>query len=888
MTPHGTGARPHYPPNPPFLPTADVVHVNVMTLLRFSIAPVLLALACCLPAAAGFSEATLEALGGAPDEIDGGDYAAWPDVNGDGWPDLHLGGGILYLNAGDGTFDLAAGMGLDCEHGWQYRMSWSDADGDGDLDCIQSCDLATNDTRTTAVYWFENVGGGFTRSTIHENGMNLRAETPVFFDADGDGDTELYQTVFGSWEPNYARGADRLFESDGPGSWADATAARIPQLEDADFERQSRGAAACDYDGDLDLDLFVPVYGVSTADPSWENLLWRNDGTGQFSDVAEAAGVHIEPHGRYGIGLASGAAWGDFDNDGDFDLVVANIHGRAAIFRNEGDGTFFNTSDENGLPTMQNEWHGVAWIDFDNDGDLDLLLCQWYEHYCHAFENEGPEDTGHFRDVTMDLGLDQETLFRQATCLAVADYDLDGDLDVYMNGGRSADAGRHLLRNDLDPGGGGDHWLAIRLEGEPAGCGTDAVGASARLVLAAGMSGARLVESSAGDGVMNWRTLHFGLGDLAEVEAVLVSWPYHGVERFDPGAGVDRLLTLRQGEGTPVQGLLVVTGPGPAPANPPLVRVWSALAPGGPLAGWEAYGVSGYGTNVACADLDGDGADEVLTGPGPGNVLGPHVRAFTVRGSALAQVSFLAYGTNRYGVNVAGGDLDGDGMDEIVTGAGPGAVFGPHVRGWNVDGGMASSMAGMSYFAYGTPKWGVNVACGDLDGDGMDEVVTGAGPGAVYGPHVRGWNVDGGAAAAIPEMSFFAYGTLKYGVNVACGDLDGDGVDEIVTGAGPGLVFGTHVRGWSFDGSAVAPLSAVNFMAYDGAAWGASVACGDLDGDGIDELLTMPGPDPDWPAHLRAWNVDGESVEMMTLFNEDCYTGLHLDHGGRLAAGDLH
>ena len=62
----------------------------------------------------------------------------------------------------------------------------------------------------------------------------------------------------------------------------------------------------------------------------------------------------------------------------------------------------------------------------------------------------------------------------------------------------------------------------------------------------------------------------------------------------------------------------------------------------------------------------------------------------------------------------------------------------------------------MSFLAYGTHRWGVNVACGDLDGDGIDEIVTGPGPGAVFGPHVRGWNYDGTALTAIPGVSFLA------------------------------------------------------------------------------------------------------------------------------------
>ncbi len=557
------------------------------------------------PAAAGFVELTLPALGAEPGQIDGGSFAAWPDADGDGYPDLHLGGDVLYINNWDGTFTLATGLGLDTEWGHDYRVSWADADNDGDQDCVQSCDLVTTAGRVTAVYYYDNGGPpgfSFSRSTIYQNPTNLRSETPVFFEADGDGACEIYQTIFGNWEPNYTRGPDRLFEAASPGAWADVTELRIPQLGNTNFERQSRGVAVCDYDSDLDLDIFVPVYGVSPSDPSWENLLWRNDGAGYFVDAAEEAGVHIEPHGRYGIGLASGASWGDYDNDGDFDLVVANIHGRAAIFRNQGDGTFFNTSDDNGLPLMQNEWHSAIWLDHDNDGDLDLIACQWYEHYGHLFENLGPEQIGQFQDVTQAMGLDQQKFFRQISCLAVADYDRDGDVDLYFNGGLDDLAGKHLLGNDLDPDGTGDHWLVLILQGDPQHCGIDAVGASARLVFEDGtLSGARQVESATGDGTMNMRPLHFGMGARNDAVGALVTWPYGGVERFHFVGPGDCYRGLRQGTGEAVSGLLAVTGPGPAQVNPPAVRPWSSLASGGPLTRWEAYGVTGTGSTWPAA-----------------------------------------------------------------------------------------------------------------------------------------------------------------------------------------------------------------------------------------------------------------------------------------------
>ncbi len=333
--------------------------------------------------------------------------------------------------------------------------------------------------------------------------------------------------------------------------------------------------------------------------------------------------------------------------------------------------------------------------------------------------------------------------------------------------------------------------------------------------------------------------------------------------------------------------LKLVTGPGQAQANPTLVRTWNAANPTSAITQWSAYGADGYGVNVAVGDLDGNGTDEIVTGPGPGAIFGPHVRAFSGSGTPVSGVNYFAYGTLKYGVNVACGDVDGDGNDEIITGAGPGAVFGPHVRGWNVDGGAAASIPGISYFSYGTLKWGVNVDCGDIDGDGYDEIVTGAGPGAVFGPHVRGWNVDGGAAASIPAVSFFAYGTLKYGVNVACADIDGDGIDEIITGPGPGVVFGPQVRGWNYDGGTVTSLSGVNFFAYPGALYGAQVAGADVDGDGTDEILTMPGPDPSQTALARAWNVDGGTATPITTIDFDAYGDLGLVQGGKIAGGDF-
>jgi fibronectin-binding autotransporter adhesin len=207
------------------------------------------------------------------------------------------------------------------------------------------------------------------------------------------------------------------------------------------------------------------------------------------------------------------------------------------------------------------------------------------------------------------------------------------------------------------------------------------------------------------------------------------------------------------------------------------------------------------------------------------------------------------------------------------------------VRGWDYDGGPeVTSLSSVNYFAYGTPKWGVNVACGDIDGDGYDEIVTGAGPGAIYGPHVRGWNVDGGTASAMPGVSFLAYGTNKFGVNVSCGDIDGDGMDEIITGAGPGAVFGAHVRGWNYDGAAVTALAGINFFAWpsEEVRYGVKLFAGtDLDDNGRAELVVGPGPDPAAGAFVKVYRYAGSQMtEWLTL---DAFPDL--THGATVAAG---
>jgi hypothetical protein len=200
--------------------------------------------------------------------------------------------------------------------------------------------------------------------------------------------------------------------------------------------------------------------------------------------------------------------------------------------------------------------------------------------------------------------------------------------------------------------------------------------------------------------------------------------------------------------------------------------------------------------------VNGDGTQEFITGAGPGG--GPHVRLWNVVGGSLTELTGFMAGAFTAGVSVACGDVTGDATDEVITAQGFGGS--PQVQVWSLQGGNMVALA--QFFAY-TPAFigGVTVAVGDVTGDGVNEIITGAGPGG--GPHVRIWNVAGGTVSEL--AGFFAYEpAFAGGVNIAVGDVTGDGVAEIITGADRGG--GPHVRVFSATPTLV---EVTGFFAYD-------------------------------------------------------------------------
>jgi len=326
----------------------------------------------------------------------------------------------------------------------------------------------------------------------------------------------------------------------------------------------------------------------------------------------------------------------------------------------------------------------------------------------------------------------------------------------------------------------------------------------------------------------------------------------------------------------------IVTAADDNPNLGPIIKVAFGRI-GAVFAEFNAYNTQRWGANVACGDIDGEGEEEIVTAPGPGPGYGPQICAFELDGAPVPQVNFFAYNTGKWGANVMCGDIDGDGFDEIITGPGPGTMFGPQVRGWDYDDIIVASINSVNFFAYNTGKYGVIVACGDIDDDGFDEIITGPGPGPVFAPHVRAWNYDGEVLTPVKKVSFFAYATKKFGVNVSGGDIDSDHYDEIITGPGPGPGFSSHVRAFNYDNEYLRSIPEVSFLAYaKNYKFGVNVACGDIHNEGPDEIITGLGPGPDNVTNVKVWAWDGSGPPEV----QSQYDPFGSNYGINVAAAD--
>ena len=442
--------------------------------------------------------------------------AAVADYDNDGDQDLFLtafGPDALFRNNGDGTFsDVTAQAGVS-DPLWSTSAAFLDYDKDGDLDLFVAnyLDFTIADNKICV----EPAGA--------RDYCSPRSYRPV---------------------------PDRLYRNDGNGRFTDATAAAgITRADGAGL-----GVSVGDYNRDGWLDLYV-------ANDATPNQLWINRRDATFADDGVLSGTALNaagnPEGSMGI------ASGDVDADGDEDLFVTNIIGETfALYENDGTGTFEDARAAWGVaqPTAAFTGFGTDWIDYDNDGWLDLFIAngavnivasQRGEPMPFRMPNQLFRNTGkrRFEETTAAAG----PAFARAEIgrgAAFGDVDNDGDTDVVvMNNGGPV----RLLVNQA---AGGHHWVQVRLAqktgnryGLGARVGVERTGRPT-LWRRVKTDGSYLSASDV--------RVHVGLGAASGIDAVVVEWPDGGRERWT-GVESDRLLQLDRGSGRAL----------PAPQNSP-------------------------------------------------------------------------------------------------------------------------------------------------------------------------------------------------------------------------------------------------------------------------------------------------------------------------------
>ena len=436
------------------------------------------------------------------------------DVDNDGWLDLYVtafGSNVLYRNRGDGTFeDVTARAHVD-DPRWTTSAAFLDYDRDGDQDLFLANYVAFTKAGNKRLHGSRGCArllpAGRVRCRCPRVCSGTRGSSP-------------------SADVTDASGVGRAFGA-------------------------GLGVAV----GDLNGDGWPDIYVANDATP---NQLWINRHDGSFEDRGLLSGTAFNalgrPEGSMGIAL------GDADNDGDEDLFVTNIAGEShVLYLNDGAGNFEDSRIRSGLgpATSDMTGFGTGWIDYDNDGRLDLFVTNGavnilegqrgqavpYRQRSQLFHNEGG---GRFRDVSRQAGPFFNRLL-VGRGVAFGDLDNDGDVDLVLttNNGPAI----VLLNQTLAPGGraaADQHWIELDLRSR------DGKGPVTGARVGVERNGQQTVWRrartdgsylSASDG-----RVHIGLGSQPHIDQVLVQWPDGAMESF-ADVDADRIVTLRRGTG---------------------------------------------------------------------------------------------------------------------------------------------------------------------------------------------------------------------------------------------------------------------------------------------------------------------------------------------------
>lgn len=464
-------------------------------------------------------------------DLEVGSKFSWGDYNGDGWDDLLVDGRRLLRNDAGVLVDANEEAEIDPDKG--TGGVWGDYDNDGCLDLFTFIE----DPSTADILYRNDCDGTFTAVTDSAGIVDLQTFNPcpkndadqpgsptaaaTWVDVDNDGYLDLYLGNEICWEWTGGYFVDTVWHNEGDGTFTEWTGSHgFLGYLDSENAWGTRGTSALDYDQDGDQDIFANNYHLNP------NLFYRNEGQGEFSQVAGQVGVQgvIEP-GFEGSGLyghSVGAAWGDIDSDGDFDLIVASLaHPRffdfsdkTQVFRQNDDGTFTDTQGDWSYPwgdsgVRYSEGHfSPILADFDQNGTLDLVISSAYEGRTTDFY-WGQED-GTFDLDSYHAGI--KTSY--GVGLASADLDNDGDLDLA--------SATTVWTNTMDVDEKGQ-WLQLRIVGNVA---SNRAGIGATIHVHAGeKTWLRHVSGGNGHGCQESQTVHLGLGATPTIDSITVKFP---------------------------------------------------------------------------------------------------------------------------------------------------------------------------------------------------------------------------------------------------------------------------------------------------------------------------------------------------------------------------
>jgi hypothetical protein len=410
------------------------------------------------------------------------------DFNNDGFPDIYVsnyGTNTLYRNKGDGSFkDITkkakVGGGKECSVG----AVWLDYDNDGDLDLF--------------------VG----------NYLNFDPEYKYYYAPDGFPGPLAYDSQ-----------SDILYQNNGNGTFEDVT----KKMGIVDIDGRAMGVGAADYDNDGFVDIFV-------ANDHTVNNLWHNNKGEGFTDLGIVSGTGFSQAGEATVSMSVDFA--DYNGDQLLDIFISDDN-YCSLYKNLGNGLFTDDSYASGISVASGQFVGwsSSFLDFDNDGDVDIFKANGELKHLYGQEDQMFENTGNekFNDISLNIGnYFKEEYVGRGAC--IGDYDNDGDLDIYIV--NLNDKGMFLRNNQ----GNKNNWLTINLIGQTSN--RDGVGARIKLYAGDKIQTAQK-KSATGYLSQNDPRLHFGLMKNETVEKIEINWP-SGKTQILENIKANQILTITE------------------------------------------------------------------------------------------------------------------------------------------------------------------------------------------------------------------------------------------------------------------------------------------------------------------------------------------------------